>query len=82
MKHQKLVLKTLTFLGQAVIAGWSSTQEAKKGGLLRVQDQPGPQELIPGQALKLQRNAISKKNKKDEGGRRLSFLGQAVLMCF
>ena len=37
-----------------------SAREAEAGGSLRVQDQPGLQELVPGQASKLQRNSVSK----------------------
>ena len=51
--------------GRAVVAHAFnfSTWEAEAGG--SVQDQPGLQELVPGQARKPQRNPVSKnKNKK------------------
>ena len=40
-----------------------STWEAEAGGCLGVRGQPGLQELIPGQAPKLQRNPVMKKKK-------------------
>ena len=50
-----------------------STWEAEAGGCLGVRGQPGLQELIPGQAPKLQRNPVSKnqtkKKKTEERGK-------------
>ena len=43
-----------------------STWEAETGGSLGVQGQPGLQELVPGQAPKLQRSPVSKKPKQNK----------------
>ena len=43
-----------------------NTQETETGGSLWVQGQSSLQERVPGQALKLQRNPVSKKKTKEE----------------
>ena len=42
-----------------------NTWEAEAGGSLWVLGQPGLQELVPGQAPKLQRNPVSKNKKRE-----------------
>ena len=53
---------------QAVVAHTfnPSTQEAEAGESLWVQGQPGLQKWVPGQAPKLQRNPVSKKQNKNK----------------
>ena len=66
-----IILKT----SRAVVAHAfnSSTREAEPGGSLWVRDQPGLQELVPGQVPKLHRNPVSKKEKKTHNQHKFVF---------
>ena len=68
--------------GQAMVAYAfnPSTWEAEAGESLRVQGQPGLQELVPGQLELLQRDTLSQKRKEKEREKKNSKTYQSLML--